>query len=388
MPDFLHDRRDFGQLVALVADERRIDPVLVEKDYWIMHCLWGLQAQGFSFELKGGTSLSKGFGVIHRFSEDIDIRIEPPAGMPVKTGRNQDKPAHVDSRRAFYDWLAAEIKIPGIKSSERDTAFDDEKLRSAGISLSYPTVNKALAGVKTGILLELGFDDTAPNQAVTISSWTYDKAVERGVKIADNRALDVACYAPTHTFVEKLQTISTKYRRLAESDGFPKNFLRHYYDVFCLLDMPEVRAFLGSACPWASFLAGLAAVRFMLPVTTMSVEQMHQRAGQQQQVGPGTRYMIPVFAQQIEASDQRHHQQRCAPGAGPLVRRMKRFRLQCVMICGVVHADLLQSAVRVSTQNQHGPSYGRNVKCRRVCRHPRPEVLHSSYCHPACMLAM
>jgi hypothetical protein len=245
MPDFLHGRRDFGQLVALVADERRIDPVLVEKDYWIMHCLWGLQAQGFSFELKGGTSLSKGFEVIHRFSEDIDIRIEPPAGMPVKTGRNQDKPAHVDSRRAFYDWLAAEIKIPGIKSSERDTAFDDEKLRSAGISLSYPTVNKALAGVKTGILLELGFDDTAPNQAVTISSWAYDKAVERGVKIADNRALDVACYAPTHTFVEKLQTISTKYRRLAESDGFPKNFLRHYYDVFCLLDMPEVQAFLG-----------------------------------------------------------------------------------------------------------------------------------------------
>lgn len=247
MPDFLHDRGDFGQLIALVADERRIDPVLVEKDYWIMHCLWGLRAQGFSFELKGGTTLSKGFGVIHRFSEDIDIRIEPPEGMLVKTGRNHDKPVHVESRRAFYDWLATAIKIPGIKSSERDTAFDDEKLRSAGISLSYPTVNKALGGVKTGILLELGFDDTAPNQAVTISSWAYDKAVASGVKIADNRALDVACYALTHTFVEKLQTISTKYRRLAGTDAFPKNFLRHYYDVFCLLDKPEVQAFLGQS---------------------------------------------------------------------------------------------------------------------------------------------
>ncbi|WP_425485263.1 nucleotidyl transferase AbiEii/AbiGii toxin family protein [Burkholderia guangdongensis] len=40
-----------------------------------MQCLWGLQAQGFQFELKGGTSLSKGFGIIHRFSEDIDIRM-------------------------------------------------------------------------------------------------------------------------------------------------------------------------------------------------------------------------------------------------------------------------------------------------------------------------
>lgn len=70
--DFLHDRRDFDQLLAVIADERGLDPMLVEKDYWIMHCLWGLQAQGFQFELKGGTSLSKGFGVIHRFSEDID----------------------------------------------------------------------------------------------------------------------------------------------------------------------------------------------------------------------------------------------------------------------------------------------------------------------------
>jgi hypothetical protein len=245
MPDFLHDRRDFAQLVAIVADERGIDPVLVEKDYWIMHCLWGLQAQGFQFELKGGTSLSKGFGVIHRFSEDIDIRIEPPESMQVRTGRNQDKPAHVESRRAFYDWLAAEIKIPGILTGERDTAFDDEKLRSAGVRLHHPSVNRALAGVKTGILLELGFDDTAPNRAVTISSWAYDAAVARGVKVADNRAKQVLCYAPTHTFVEKLQTISTKYRRLGDAKEFPRNFLRHYYDVYCLLGLPEVLAFLG-----------------------------------------------------------------------------------------------------------------------------------------------
>ena len=67
MTEFLHERRDFTQLLSLVADERGLDPVLVEKDYWIMHCLWGLQAQGFQFELKGGTSLSKGFGIIHRF---------------------------------------------------------------------------------------------------------------------------------------------------------------------------------------------------------------------------------------------------------------------------------------------------------------------------------
>jgi len=242
--EFLHERRDFEQLLLLVADERGLDPMLVEKDYWLMHCLWGLQAQGFQFELKGGTSLSKGFGIIHRFSEDIDIRIEPPDGMDVKVARNQNKPAHIASRRAFYDELAVRIRMPGIISVARDTQFDDDKMRSAGIRLIYTPRTAALAGVKDGILLELGFDDTTPNRPVTISSWALDVAIDRGVVMFDNRAVNVPCYAPTHTFVEKLQTLSTKYRRLDDSQAFPANFLRHYYDVYCLLGLDEVRAFM------------------------------------------------------------------------------------------------------------------------------------------------
>lgn len=244
MLEFLHDRRDFDQLLAVVANDRGLDPMLVEKDYWIMHGLWGLQAQGFVFELKGGTSLSKGFGVIHRFSEDIDIRIKPPDDLDVKTGRNQDKPAHIASRLAFYDELAKRIHIPGVDSVERDTFFDDDKMRSAGIRLNYSPRTTTLSGVKDGILLELGFDDTAPNRAVTISSWALEFARDRDIQVLDNRAVDVPCYAPTHTFVEKLQTISTKYRRLAEAKAFPANFLRHYYDVYCLLGLQEVQAFM------------------------------------------------------------------------------------------------------------------------------------------------
>ena len=246
MAEFLHERADFEQLLLIVADARGIDPMLVEKDYWIMHCLWGLRAQGFQFELKGGTSLSKGFGIIHRFSEDIDIRIEPSTGSNVKTGKNHDKPAHIESRRAYYDELAQRIQIPGIVSIERDTQFDDDKMRSAGIRLFYRSRVPVLAGVKDGILLELGFDDTTPNRPVTMSSWTLDLALERGVSVRDNRAVDVLCYVPTYTFVEKLQTISTKYRRLQESWEFPANFLRHYYDVYCLLGVDEVREFLGT----------------------------------------------------------------------------------------------------------------------------------------------
>lgn len=182
MPDFLHERRDFNQLLAVVADERGLDPMLVEKDYWIMHCLWGLQAQGFQFELKGGTSLSKGFSVIHRFSEDIDIRIEPPVGMDVKAGRNQDKPAHVDSRRAYYDELAARIRIPGIDSVERDTQFDDDKMRSAGIRLIYaPRVPALAAGdVSTSVpRTRPASDRCAARNTSSASAGRYSPATSR-----------------------------------------------------------------------------------------------------------------------------------------------------------------------------------------------------------------
>src|SRR6266404_8271609 len=96
--DYLHNHAQFADLIRIVAAEQGIDPALVEKDYWIMHGLYGLQQLGLTFELKGGTSLSKGFQIINRFSEDIDIRVEPPSGRDVKTGPNQTKPAQVKSR--------------------------------------------------------------------------------------------------------------------------------------------------------------------------------------------------------------------------------------------------------------------------------------------------
>jgi hypothetical protein len=46
--------------------------------------------------------------------------------------------------------------------------------------------------------------------------------------------------------VEKLQTISTKYRRQQETGEFPTNFMRHYYDVYCLLQDKDVLAFIGT----------------------------------------------------------------------------------------------------------------------------------------------
>jgi hypothetical protein len=243
--DFLHNHKEFFDLIRIVSEEQAIGPVLVEKDYWIMHCLYGLQQLGMRFEPKGGTSLSKGFGIINRFSEDIDIRIEPPKDMDVQTNPNKTKPAHVASRKAFYDHLADKIKIDGIESVERDANFDDANYRSAGIRLHYKSRTTPLRGLKDGILLEVGFDDVTPNFPKTISSWAYDHTVTK-TSVTDNRAIDVACYHPGYTFVEKLQTISTKYRKQQEDGAFPANFMRHYYDAYRLLQEPLVHKFIGT----------------------------------------------------------------------------------------------------------------------------------------------
>ncbi|NHK27106.1 nucleotidyl transferase AbiEii/AbiGii toxin family protein [Parvularcula flava] len=241
---FLHEAPDFPDLLAVAGGELDIDPALVEKDYWIMHCLHGLQRAGYAFELKGGTSLSKGYRLIHHFSEDIDIKIMPPDTLAV--GRNHRKQAHIEARRAYFDALADDIRIPGI-TVQRDLAFDDERMRNAGIRMNYDSVNAVPEGVKQGVLLEAGFDETAPNRPCDISSWAFERARQSDLSdIEDNRAFGVPCYEPGYTFVEKLQTISTKFRKQQETGSLQQNFMRHYYDVYCLLDCADVRSFIGT----------------------------------------------------------------------------------------------------------------------------------------------
>ena len=246
MPDFIHNDPEFKELLEIVSENERIDPALVEKDYWIMHTLYGLKQQGIEFELKGGTSLSKGFGLIQRFSEDIDIHIKTNFGLP--TEGKDDKPEVREARKSFYDLLSEKIQIDGIIQVERDTAFDDtDKYRSGGVRLYYTSYTEAINGLKEGILLEAGFDTIAPNRSVTISSWVMDhlKSMKEPFEYIDNTALNVLCYLPGYTLVEKIQTIVNKYRKETQG-GQPVNFMRQYYDVYCLLKSPEVQKFIGT----------------------------------------------------------------------------------------------------------------------------------------------
>lgn len=69
-------QEDRADAVIVAAREKGMHPAIVEKDFWVcwtLDYLFGESAFRSSFAFKGGTSLSKGFNLIERFSEDIDL---------------------------------------------------------------------------------------------------------------------------------------------------------------------------------------------------------------------------------------------------------------------------------------------------------------------------
>ena len=73
--DFSEDERK--AMIQVISEEKGIDEASVEKDWWVTMVLYALFHSSISNYLlfKGGTSLSKGWGIINRFSEDIDLAL-------------------------------------------------------------------------------------------------------------------------------------------------------------------------------------------------------------------------------------------------------------------------------------------------------------------------
>ncbi len=251
---YLHNHPHFRDITEGVSDDLGINVSLVEKDYWIMNTLYHLNNL-FEFQMKGGTSLSKGFKIIDRFSEDIDLQIIPPAGQlkfQVYFGKNHNKDKHIESRKKYFDWIRDQLegKINGIEEVKRDTDFDDSKYKNAGIRLYYKSLFSPLSDIKEGILLELGFDKITPNTNKDISSWIFDRVSLKSIK--DNRAKRIVCYNPEYTFIEKLDAVVRKYKKYRDTNKISENFLRHYYDLYCLLGEIKIQNFIGTK-PYESY---------------------------------------------------------------------------------------------------------------------------------------
>src|SRR5208282_1042952 len=91
----LYEHPDFEQAILRAAEHfssRGLRPAIIEKDYYVTEALRIVAATaGDKAIFKGGTSLSKGWNLIERFSEDIDIFLDPLAFQPPLTKRAIDR---------------------------------------------------------------------------------------------------------------------------------------------------------------------------------------------------------------------------------------------------------------------------------------------------------
>ncbi|MEG1406963.1 MAG: nucleotidyl transferase AbiEii/AbiGii toxin family protein [Ruthenibacterium sp.] len=91
---FLHHNKDaFEELIVATATNLSIDSVIVEKDYYVSLALKLLNAKYPDIVFRGGTSLSKCFGLIERFSEDIDISVDASSGKMTESRKRALKSA-------------------------------------------------------------------------------------------------------------------------------------------------------------------------------------------------------------------------------------------------------------------------------------------------------
>ena len=106
-------------------------------------------------------------------------------------------------------------------------------------------ITRSHGGLKKACLLEAGFDDVTPNTAKDISSWLYDHAAGK---------VESSTTAPKGSRATIPDTPSSKnsrpFRQNSASNKHlrsrPIDFMRHYYDVYSLLQRPEVQAFIGT----------------------------------------------------------------------------------------------------------------------------------------------
>lgn len=236
---FVHENaEELADLVQIVAGERGLRRSIVEKDYWVTHTLWALSQTGLDVWFKGGTSLSKGFGIIERFSEDLDLKIEPGAvtALPHVSNWKSDRSRPTSERRAFFERLPAHVAIPDCRVElELDTT--DKLWRNANLRVVYPGLFLAElpAEVSGSVRLEVGNARVTPHVARLITSWIHDKLASTNLLAAyqDNRAAGVRCVHPFVTLIEKLDAL---HRRFPNERSAPAMFVRHYEDVARLID--------------------------------------------------------------------------------------------------------------------------------------------------------
>ena len=240
--------RDRADLFAETAERKLLPEAIVEKDFWVcwvLKQLFSIEALSGRLLFKGGTSLSKIFHAINRFSEDIDLAVDYEA-LGFKGERDPRRADISKTRRAgilaemmteCQRYIAGEF-LDVLKTRCREILGTTDAW-SLDVSEQDPNVvrfryaassAKSLAYVVPQVVLELGTHaEFVPHDRFTIRSFAAEEFPE---VVADGEVGVVALLAK-RTFWEKATILHAEYYRPPDKPLLVR-YSRHYYDVAML----------------------------------------------------------------------------------------------------------------------------------------------------------
>lgn len=238
------DRKSFFEVAAY---ESRKTFAVIEKDYWVvwtLEQLFSLPELSSHLTFKGGTSLSKVFGLIERFSEDIDVSIER-GFLGFGEDKNPEKLSSRNRQKALLDDLTlASSKYIQEKLIVDLTRVISSKLKSdeswnividpddkQTLLFHYPSSAPENSYIRPFVKIEMGArGEHWPVSEHRIQSYAkialQDRIHESEVTV---RVLDAE-----RTFWEKA-TILHQYAHLPENKILPLRLSRHWYDFYRLI---------------------------------------------------------------------------------------------------------------------------------------------------------
>lgn len=240
----LCDHPDFEEAILRAAEHfsgRGLRPAIIEKDYFVTEALRILAAvSGDKVIFKGGTSLSKGWDLIDRFSEDIDLFLDPIAFNPALGPRAIDR-----ELKRLRDEVGRHTALTFIRSESRTIGGFGRSDRFA-----YPQLFAGPGEVAARVLLESGSaSGREPTSEMPLCSFLGQFLAEAGVTLGaeDEAPFQMRLLHFRRTFVEKMFAIHAKVELLKSERRPIGSYARHYYDLYKLAGRAEVFAMLNSA---------------------------------------------------------------------------------------------------------------------------------------------
>lgn len=237
--------------------------VMLEKDFWVSWLLGLLFADaelGPHLVFKGGTSLSKVFGVIDRFSEDIDLCLMPDyvgadaAGFDALPSRGKRDAAVLEMQR-LCAVKVKEVVLPRLdeaitqalgrsRTGNRLRFEMDEEAKSPIVHFSYPTLQPdGFAYLRREVKLELG---TLTDQQPTGRYPVRPLIAAAYPQLFGDWQVQVTALELARTFWEKATILHSEFHRPA-GQPTPRRYARHYFDMVRLLAHADAARFLADA---------------------------------------------------------------------------------------------------------------------------------------------